>query len=308
MVPNISFCYFYGNESQQFSFYRIPKLLITDDCFKNVSTDAKLLYGLMLDRMSLSAKNNWLDEQGRVYIYYRIDEIQAALNCGHDKVIKILAELDTGKGIGLIQRVRQGQGRPTIIYVKRFTSVGSDVDPPSQSDCDNSRLLKNRSPDFGKPELKASENQTSRLPKIRGADFGKSEVSLYSKNKTEMNKTDSVITAEPVLDWDRQVAQAKKQIDYEEHVKLYPEETEDILELLLEFYTTSSTVIQICGKDYNSLVVQNKFRTLKADDFSHVLKSLHTHRSKICDRWSYLLNSLFAIADLQNDTADAKTE
>lgn len=297
MVPNISFCYFYGNESQQFSFYRIPKLLITDDRFKNTSTDAKLLYGLMLDRMSLSAKNNWVDERGRVYIYYRIDEIQEALNCGHDKVIKILAELDTGKGIGLIQRVRQGQGRPTIIYVKRFTSVGSDVDPASQSDCDNSRLLKNRSPDFGKSELKTSENQTSRLPKNRGADFGKSEVSLYSKNKTEVNKTDSVIAAEPVSDWDRQVAQVKKQIGYDTYAKLYPEETEDVLELLLEIYTSTNTVIQIGGKDYCISIIRSKLSSITVDDIGHVLQSMHAHQSIIRDCWSYLLNSLFDITE-----------
>ena len=185
MLDHANFVFYYGRESEQFAFYRIPRLLITDNRFKNISTGAKLLYGLMLDRMSLSAKNNWVDEQGRVYIYYRLDENQEALNCGHDKVIKILAELDTGKGIGLIQRVRQGQGRPTIIYVKRFTSVGSDGDSPSQSGCDDSRLLKNRSLDIGKPDLKTSENQTSRLPKNRSVDFGKSEVYLYSKNKTE---------------------------------------------------------------------------------------------------------------------------
>lgn len=289
--------YFYFNDAQQFSFYRIPKLLIIDDHFKHVSTDAKLLYGLMLDRMSLSAKNNWVDEQGRVYIYYRVDEIQEALNCGHDKVIKILAELDTGKGIGLIQRVRQGQGRPTIIYVKRFTSVGSDVDPTPPSDSDNSRLLKNRSLDFGKPDLKTSENQTSRLPKNRGADFGKSEVSLYSKNKTEMNKTDSVIAAEPVSDWDRQVAQVKKQIGYEAYARLYPDDTEDVLELLLEIYNTDDAAIRINGKDYSSDIVRCRLKNLSVADVGRVLENLQTRRSRIGDRRSNLLNSLFTIAD-----------
>ena len=297
MCPLSGVEFYYSNEAQQFSFYRIPKLLITDDRFKSVSTDAKLLYGLMLDRMSLSAKNNWVDVQGRVYIYYRIDEIQEALNCGHDKVIKILAELDTGKGIGLIQRVKQGQGRPTIIYVKRFTSVGSDGDPSHQSDCDNSRFLKSRSLDFGKPDLKTSENQTSRLPKNRGVGFGKSEVYLYSKNKTEMNKTDSVIAAEPVSDWDRQVAQVKKQIGYDTYAKLYPEETEDVLELLLEIYTSTNTVIQIGGKDYCISIIRSKLSSITVDDIGHVLQSMHAHQSIIRDRWSYLLNSLFDITE-----------
>ena len=116
--------YFYGHESEQYSFYRIPKQLISDSRFRNVSTDAKLLYGLMLDRMGLSMKNGWLDEQGRVYIFFVLDEIQDLLQCGHEKAVKLLAELDSEKGIGLIERVKQGQGKPTIIYVKQFCDKG----------------------------------------------------------------------------------------------------------------------------------------------------------------------------------------
>ena len=116
------FDYYYGDESGQFSFYRIPRQLITGARFKRLSTDAKLLYGLLLDRMGLSAKNGWYDEKGRVYIYYPLEEIQQDMNCGHDKATKLLVELDSGKGFGLIERIRQGQGRPTKIYVKRFTS------------------------------------------------------------------------------------------------------------------------------------------------------------------------------------------
>ena len=114
--------YFYGDESEQFSYFRIPRLLITSPRFKGLSTDAKLLYGMLLDRMSLSAKNGWYDEQSRVYIYYTADEIRADMGCGNDKALKLLSELDTKKGVGLIERIKQGQGKPTKIYVKRFTT------------------------------------------------------------------------------------------------------------------------------------------------------------------------------------------
>ena len=67
--------YFYGDESEQFVFFKIPRQLITDPKFKHVSTDAKLLYGMLLDRMSLSAKHGGYDDTGRVYIYYTVDEI-----------------------------------------------------------------------------------------------------------------------------------------------------------------------------------------------------------------------------------------
>ena len=91
----MEFDYYYGDESNQFSFYRIHRQLITGENFKKLSTDAKLLYGLLLDRMGLSAKNGWYDEAGRVYIYYTLDEIQEDLNCGHEKAVRLLAELDT---------------------------------------------------------------------------------------------------------------------------------------------------------------------------------------------------------------------
>lgn len=109
MFVGTEFDYYYGDESNQFSFYRIPRQLVTGERFKRLSTDAKLLYGLLLDRMSLSAKNGWYDEAGRVYIYYTLEDIQDDLGCAHGKAVKLLAELDRDKGFGLIERVKQGQ-------------------------------------------------------------------------------------------------------------------------------------------------------------------------------------------------------
>ena len=86
----IKFDYYYGIEAEQFSFYRVPRLLIKDNRFKGLSSDAKLLYGLMLDRMSLSMKNGWLDDENRAYIIYTIDNIMEDLGCGKDKAIKVL--------------------------------------------------------------------------------------------------------------------------------------------------------------------------------------------------------------------------
>ena len=105
------FDYYYGEESESCSFYRIPRLLIMGERFSGLSMDAKLLYGLMLDRMNLSARNGWYDDAGRVYIYYTLEEIQESISCGHGKAVRLLAELDTGKGIGLIERTKQGQGK-----------------------------------------------------------------------------------------------------------------------------------------------------------------------------------------------------
>lgn len=122
IAMSANFPYYYGSEADQYAFFRIPKLLVFDERFRGISTDAKLLYGLMLDRMGLSLKNGWLDRENRVYIYFPVEEVMEMLNCKSEKATKLLAELDSKRGIGLIERVRQGQGRPSIIYVKNFAA------------------------------------------------------------------------------------------------------------------------------------------------------------------------------------------
>ena len=123
MGETLKLDYYYGIESEQFSFFRVPRLLVKDDRFKGLCTDAKLLYGLMLDRMSLSMKSGWLDSQNRAFIIYTVDEMMEDLGCSKPTCIKIVKELDCENGIGLIDRVRRGLGKPDIIYVKNFTTM-----------------------------------------------------------------------------------------------------------------------------------------------------------------------------------------
>ena len=119
----LRFDYYYGIEAEQFTFYRVPRLLIKDARLRDLSCEAKLLYGLMLDRLSLSLKNGWLDDQNRVFIHYTLENIVDDLCCSTGKCVKVLAELDDKKGIGLIERKKQGLGKPDIIYVKNFDSI-----------------------------------------------------------------------------------------------------------------------------------------------------------------------------------------
>ena len=136
----MTYDYFYGQQAEMFTFYRVPKVLFTEDCFWNVSTDAKLLYGILLDRMNLSARNGWLDEEGRVYIIFTIEEIKGALGCAEKKAVKLLDELE--KKCGLIERKRQGLGKPNLIYVKNFIS-GSVERQFLNCQKDNSGVVKN---------------------------------------------------------------------------------------------------------------------------------------------------------------------
>lgn len=153
----IKFDYYYGIEAEQFSFYRVPRLLIKDARFKELSSDAKLLYGLMLDRLALSIKNGWLDEENRVYIHYTLDNIMEDLGCAREKCAKVIAELDSKKGIGLIEKKRQGLGKPDIIYVKNFATLDTGKEPggePGKPDNADS------SAEVRKPNLRKFGNRT----------------------------------------------------------------------------------------------------------------------------------------------------
>lgn len=143
MEQNLGFKYFYGTESESFTFYRIPKALMTEEVFKALTSDAKILYGLMLDRMSLSLKNGWFDEDGRVYIYYSIEDVMESMGCSKNKGMKTLQELDIITGIGLIERKKQGQGRPTIIYVKNF-ELGKTVSESQNVGIKNPTICESR--------------------------------------------------------------------------------------------------------------------------------------------------------------------
>jgi hypothetical protein len=148
---SIQFEYFYGNEAEQFTFYRIPKILVTSPTFKRVSDSAKLLYGLMLDRMGLSIRNGWVDDENRAYIFFTTNDVMEQMCCGTEKATKLLAELDSEKGIGLIERKKQGQGKPAIVYLKKFY-VDEDTDRKP-------RLSETETPDFRKSKVQTFENR-----------------------------------------------------------------------------------------------------------------------------------------------------
>ena len=188
-MPQAIFAYHLGMDAEQYAFFRIPKLLITEPYFRRLSTDAKLLYGLMLDRMSLSMRNGWMDDDGHVYIYFTLEEACEQLCCKMDKAVKLFAELDGAKGVGLIRRVKRGLGRPAKIYVLRFMGMedesGEDTPEPKPPIC--------RNLDFGKTEVKSSEKPKSGSRKIRSQDLGKTEGNKTDKNNTELSNTDSSI-------------------------------------------------------------------------------------------------------------------
>lgn len=121
-MADMKFNYFTAAEAGQYTFYRIPKALFTEKQFQPLSCEAKVLYGMMLDRMGLSIQNQWLDSQGRVYIIFTVENVMEIMGCQSQKAVRLIKELDTVDGIGLIEKKRIGLGRPNLIYVKNFLS------------------------------------------------------------------------------------------------------------------------------------------------------------------------------------------
>jgi len=172
-MPKTEFEYYYGVEAEQFTFVRVPKVLFTDkEHFGGLSNEAKLLYGLLLERMSLSRKNNWIDKHNRVYIIFPVEEIEESLDVGHEKALNLLKELDDQSGIGLVKKKRRGLGLPSILYVKNFIindGVESSTEKPNNHSEPQERLddnaptprsTENRIQEVGKPDFKKSIKPT----------------------------------------------------------------------------------------------------------------------------------------------------
>ena len=310
------FDYYYGKEAEQFSFFRVPKLLVKDERFKHLSNDAKLLYGLMLDRMSLSMENGWLDEYNRVYIYYTMESIMSDLNCGKDKCIKMLAELDNMKGIGLIRRVKQGLGRPDIIYVMDFVSE-KEVKHPDDDSLDsedakvqdkytNSRVRKNRTQEFGKTDCKSSEKPNSKFRKNRPQDFGKA-----IRNKTEQNKNNCSYTdlsnrsnernMMDEMEIEKNTELLKANLDYDMILPSLPEDEQklfrELFGVILNVLCAKCETIKIGGVEYPYKLVQDKFLQLNYLHLKYVMDCMKKTTKPIGNIKSYLLASLFNSLD-----------
>lgn len=173
------FEYYYGNQTETFNFVRVPWVLFTHPAFEELSNDAKILYALLLDRMSLSRQNEWFDNENKVYIIYTVEEASATLNCCSEKASKLFKELDDVNGIGLITRKRRGLGKPSIIYVKNFI-VDEDPDDTPETD----------SPDRQNSSDEESRIQGSEISEMQNTE---NPVSCAKENRSlETDKTDEI--------------------------------------------------------------------------------------------------------------------
>lgn len=297
--------YYYGIEAEQFSFYRVPRLLIKDERFKKLSSDAKLLYGLMLDRMSLSMKNEWFDDENRAYIIYTIDSIMEDLGCAKEKAVKVLAELDSVKGIGLVEKVRRGLGKPDIIYVKNFASISEQMDEKEPANADEIT-------EVGKSNFKKSENRTSGSQKIKLQEVGESNPNYTNYNQTNYNHTEESYnnpinqsaTEKPqddVID-SMDDAQAyieliKENINYDHHMKYdgYGEKElyDELFGIICEVVCVKRKSIRVAGEDYPYELVKSRFLKLNSSHLEYVIGCMKETTTKITNIKAYMITALY---------------
>lgn len=286
MSDRLKFNYYYGTESEQFTFYRIPKLLIADEYFRDISCEAKLLYGLMLDRMSLSSKNGWIDDKERVFIYFSIDEIMETLHIGKNKALKTIAELDAESGIGLIERVRKGQGKTSIIYVKNF------IRPCSQVIEGNPEVYKSNFKEF---TIETSGSPDSKLQEVYETNPNDNNVNnTYINNNN--NKSYLITSVDGRCDQMRYEDIIAGNIELDILIKRNPYEEEllrGIYDLIMETLLCESESIVISSSRYPASFVKGKFLKLKSDHIEYVMECFKGNTTKVKNIKKYLLAALF---------------
>ena len=318
-MSKTEFDYYYGIEAEQFTFVRVPKVLFTDkEHFGNLSNEAKLLYGLLLERMSLSRKNNWIDKHNRVYIIFPVEEIEEILDVGHEKALNLLKELDDQSGIGLVKKKRRGLGLPSILYVKNFIihcQQSSDSTPTSRS-------TENEFQEVGKTDFKKSENQTSAYLKSRLLEVRNSDSNNIDINNTDMSYTynqsinplcSSVQNFSPGADGlidgiDRSTVEeeVKKQIDYDCLIS-HPDSSvvqmaEEIKDLMVDVLCGERSVVSE-GKRVSEETVKASYRKITFDYVQYVMKSLVSYPDKISRIDRFLTTSLYnSVYTLTNST------
>ena len=263
--------YFYGQAGELFSFFRIPKALFQEQRFQDLSTDAKTLYGILLDRMSLSVKNEWFDKKGRVFIIFTIEDVKRTFRCADNKATRLLRELEE---FGLIERKRRGQGKPCLVYVKNFSAESS------------------------KESVKNRDNDDSCGSKIACQDPVISRGIKKKENKTEMNNTNPILSDESEKMKNRELLEEyfSRSLEIDLLLRLYPDDEDtlyQIVNLLVDTCATNRKLLHIAGDDKPAEVVRSRFMKLNADHIRFVLKCLAENSNPIRNMKQYLLASLY---------------
>lgn len=294
MDDRIKLSYFYGKEAEQYSFYKIPKLLFTDDYFKKISVEAKVLYGLMLDRMSLSVKNQWMDEEGRAYIYYSLEDIMDALGCSNKKAISIMKELDMDAGIGLIEKKRQGQGKPTMIYLKQF--MIQDVQKCRNYTSGEKSVIS----EVKNLHILKCNNSTSRSEENTCLEVKNIHTNKNNINNTELSNNESnlILSGDDRMRYEMdaysELISENIELDILRERHPYDQDLlEGIFDLILETVLCKNESIIVASNKYPAELVRSKFLKLNSSHVEYAIDCFKGNTTKVRNIKKYLLTTLF---------------
>ena len=332
--------YYRGDEPDNLCFYRIPKVLFTKACFEEVSTDAKVLYGILLDYASLSRENRWLDEKSRVYIYYSVQRVCAYMGCKKDKAMKLLAELEE---FGLIERVKRGQGKSDIIYVKSFEvpedAEDKEVIKSLNRNADTRQEVVEKTDWSEKPttfyeEEPVGKIDRSEIPTSCGRKNRVLEVGKTDPNNTEYNDTENINSNPIHLSYGSRSSVRKKiqdyndqrksdglideystydpqylkilerNLEYENHMKYDSwddkEMYKELFKIIVQTVCIKRDSININGTSYPYEVVKSRFLKLNSNHLEYVMDCMRKTTTKITNIRSYMLTVLYNSTDTMN--------
>ena len=305
-----------GRGTNEQPFYRIPKLLITEPAYRAVSAEAKLLYGLLQDRLSLSIHSGWQDEQGRTYLYYTVAAIQNDLSCCKEKACKLMRELENAE---LLDRCQQGRGKPVRIYLKSVEAAATEdaKHPKSGKDDVRSEEQTADGPDrsekpttdiqsrsekpttdgqsrsekpTGSSPMK-SEKPTARGRKIIHLEVGKTDRIKTDKNNTEFSKINP--SSEPAIE-----DEIREQIEYETLAKRFSVSVLDcMVSLMAGAERSSAPTLRIGREDVPRGKVLRRFRDLDRFHIEYIFDCLEESKPDIRNISGYLLTSLYRAPD-----------
>lgn len=307
------FDYFYGKEAERYVYFKVPSLLFSENHFKDVSCLAKLLYGFLLDRAGLSRKNGWVDENGRLFIYFQQEEVAKLLNLSNVTVIKLFNELENK--IGLIERVKQGQGKPVKIYVKNFEKFALDTmlysDDVAESSCQDVKNL----------NVLTLKNLMSRSEESSCQDVKNLHVSLYSQtNRTSFTESNQSIhqsapQSKAANEYKSECLDMIDEMDYRTALKEALEQIEidalldiknkngnlcysrnavaELAELIAWVYVTPQKTIRINGVELDTQLVRERYREIDDSHIQYILDCMQDSAPEIKQRRNYLLTCLY---------------
>lgn len=299
--------YFYGKEADQFSFFTVPKILFTDERYKSLPCEAKMLYGMMLDRMSLSIDNQWFDEQKRAYIKISTEYITENFGCGRNKALNFMKLLEE---YGLIERVKHGQGKSSTIYVKKFIrqeKLELNKETVAEKSQNQTSEEKNDISEVPKLNFKKFKNQTSRSLESKHQEVYFQDPNNTNINNTNRNDTESnqIISGNERCDGiglgcdDTVLAYCeliKENIAYDDLLTAHPQDkslVDAIVELILETLLCDSEKILIASNWYSAGLVKSKLLKLNYSHIEYVIHCLRRNRSQVKNIRKYMLATLF---------------